>query len=498
VHWAGLLGSQVLLSSATLPPALIEGLFQAYLAGRQQFQQHRGRPGQALSVCCAWFDEFSVQAGEQGDVGSYREQHQQFVRKRLAHLSTAEVRRRAELLPLPINYAQREAVCADLAQVLRPQLGRLHRLHHTANPISGQRISFGLIRLANIDPLVEVAQQLLALGAESGQRIHLCVYHSRHPLLVRSAIEQRLDRWLNRKNPQAIFADPEMRQCLSANAEVDHIFVVLATAVAEVGRDHDYDWAMVEPSSMRSIIQLAGRVRRHRPGACLAPNLLLLDTNIAHLTNGPGKVAFARPGFEHTNASFLLKSHRLGELLTPQQLTTIDAASRIEERAELHATSNLVDLEHARLRNLMQGAAVGQQQLSAPVPLWWQTRVHLTGTLQRSAPFRNDWPGRQRYGLLPDEDGEIGFYRLEDDGKTSLVEHLLHTVSVKLGLGVSLWGEPDYAAALNRLAESREMAIADCARQFGTLELPFKGREDGRGIEQEWNYHPALGFSRIR
>lgn len=33
------------------------------------------------------------------------------------------------------------------------------------------------------------------------------------------------------------------------------------------GRDHDYDWAIVEPSSMRSIIQLAGRIRRHRPGS---------------------------------------------------------------------------------------------------------------------------------------------------------------------------------------------------------------------------------------
>jgi CRISPR-associated endonuclease/helicase Cas3 len=39
---------------------------------------------------------------------------------------------------------------------------------------------------------------------------------------------------------------------------------VLGSPVTEVGRDHDYDWAVVEPSSMRSLIQLAGRVRRHR------------------------------------------------------------------------------------------------------------------------------------------------------------------------------------------------------------------------------------------
>nr|MBA2237522.1 type I-F CRISPR-associated helicase Cas3 [Lysobacter sp.] len=50
VHWAGLLGSRVLLSSATLPPALVQGLFEAYLSGRRHYQRNRGeRPGDAQS-----------------------------------------------------------------------------------------------------------------------------------------------------------------------------------------------------------------------------------------------------------------------------------------------------------------------------------------------------------------------------------------------------------------------------------------------------------------
>ena len=63
VHWAGLLGSRVLLSSATLPPALVQGLFDAYRNGRQHFQNNRGDrqlPAErAPEVCCAWFDEFN-------------------------------------------------------------------------------------------------------------------------------------------------------------------------------------------------------------------------------------------------------------------------------------------------------------------------------------------------------------------------------------------------------------------------------------------------------
>ncbi|EKE17717.1 MAG: Helicase, partial [uncultured bacterium] len=381
----------------------------------------------------------------------------------------------------------------------RPQLARLHRLNHTVDPISGKKISFGLVRFANINPLVDVARELIRLGAETGQRIHLCVYHSRHPLLVRSAIEQRLDRLLNRKKPDAIFADPEVQQRLAGSAENDHLFVVLATAVAEVGRDHDYDWAIVEPSSMRSIIQLAGRVRRHRPEKYLTPNLLLLDTNIAHLTNGPGKPAFFRPGFEHqSQAHFQLTSHRLGELLTADQLKTIDASSRIRQRDALCPTSNLVDLEHARLRELMQGAAPGKDDSSQPVLRWWTTNVHLSGYLQRRDPFRQDNLGRQRYGLLPDDEGEIGFYRFGDDGQPVAVDHLLHPTSIEPGPGLSLWGEPDYVAALAGLAESRGMELRVCAERFGALDLPLKGAEDGLRVDEEWGYHPVLGFSRYR
>lgn len=75
VHWAGLMGSRVLMSSATLPPALIQGLFAAYLAGRQSFQKNRGQPGLVASVCCAWFDENGASSSNHADEASYRQSH---------------------------------------------------------------------------------------------------------------------------------------------------------------------------------------------------------------------------------------------------------------------------------------------------------------------------------------------------------------------------------------------------------------------------------------
>ena len=495
VHWCGMLGSRVLLSSATLPPALVQGLFNAYRAGRSIFQAHRGEPGLAPDICCAWFDEFDAKHGNHKEGQGFRTQHDEFVERRIQRLAKAEQRRKAVIQPLPIQGNRpHEDLCRDLAATLREQILTLHGQHAGEDPKTGKRASIGLVRMANIDPLVETARALHALGAPEKTRMHLCVYHSQHPLLVRAGIERRLDRLLNRKNRAALFDDINMRIWLDQHPEPDQIFVVIATAVAEVGRDHDYDWAVVEPSSMRSIIQLAGRVRRHRPGACETPNIHLLDTNVKHLQNGIGEAAFRRPGFESTDPKGLrLKHHHLTRLLNEEQLARIDASARIRERGALTPRENLVDLEQAQLRACMLADEQFSMQ-TIPVDRWWTTRAHLTGLLQRNQRFRDDPDGRQRYGLLPDADGEIEFRRFERDGSTTGVEALRHQLDLdqETGPRVMFWGEPEYEDALAALAEALGLDSAQCARRFGILDLPAKRAEQG------WWYHPALGFSRKR
>ncbi len=491
VHWSGLLGSRILLSSATLPPALIQGLFQAYREGRRIYQKNRGEPGQPLNICCAWFDEFYATASDHDCDDTFFQAHTAFVDQRLKKLVKAEQRRKAVIHPLAISPGQdRKAICGELAESLLGQLQNLHAHHHNREPQSDKRLSFGLIRMANIDPLIEVACSLYALGAAKNQRIHLCVYHSQHPLLVRSGIERRLDRLLNRKDPESIFQDEEIEYLLKQYDEPDQIVVVLATAVAEVGRDHDYDWAIVEPSSMRSIIQLAGRVRRHRTGACETPNIHLLDTNVRSLEQGATRPAFCRPGFE--SATFPLDHHRLTELLTEDQLAILDATPRIRERSPLLPHQNLVDLEHACLRVLMLGEKLADGNKMSSVQNWWNTHATLSGEMQRHRPFRRDPLGRRRYGLLPDEDGKIEFRRFEREGGTTLVNHIKHDITPEQGPRISFWGEPDYTAALEDLAESLGLDTPYCAVRFGILDLPEKGTDQG------WIYHPGLGFGRYR
>lgn len=73
---------------------------------------------------------------------------------------------------------------------------------------------------------------------------------------------------LRRKDQQGEvidFRDETVRKKLDTTTAQNVLFLVIATPVEEVGRDHDFDGAIIEPSSYRSIIQLAGRVLRHRP-----------------------------------------------------------------------------------------------------------------------------------------------------------------------------------------------------------------------------------------
>ena len=497
VYWAGLLGSRVLLSSATLPPALVGGLFDAYCAGRRVYQANRGEPGTPLEICCAWFDEFACRQSRHSNRDSLLAAHGGFVDQRVQKLAGQAVRRQAQILPLTLESRRRPQLSQELVSHLLPAMLQLHQVHHTLAP-DGRRVSCGLLRMANIEPLTEVAQALFALDAPESTRIHLCVYHSRHPLLLRSALERELDSLLSRHNPEALFAHPLVGDALAAYPEQDQLFVVLASPVAEVGRDHDYDWAIVEPSSSRSLIQLAGRIRRHRPEPVTSTNLLLLQYNLLALQGS--KVAFTRPGFESEEAR--LVSHDLNQLIPSEQLLSINAMPRIRLQGELADWPHRLDLlEHTRLGGLLleQGPLSSGNGIGPHVADWWAacagqpSRLHLCAVLQKQTPFRAGRPDQPYILQLEedDEDGALQFCRLEDDGTTRRLGNLLTQQELHCGQRMHPWACIDYRRELLALAERFELSPNQCARRFGQVQLA-----EAKDNSQGWEWHEVLGFRR--
>lgn len=499
VNWAGMLGARVLFSSATLPPVLVCALFEAYRTGREHFNAVNADGRSQLPVICAWFDEFTAVKAECADKKQLMQQHTLFVEKRVKQLATQPVLRKASLLAVTASSKNPELIISQLASLIQQSICQLHSQHHQVAP-NGQKVSIGLVRMANINPMVAVAKQLLQMAVPADCHIHYCVYHSQYPLAVRSAIEQKLDAALTRYNTAALWQQAEISRALAQYPQGNHLFVVLATSVAEVGRDHDYDWAIAEPSSMRSLIQLAGRIQRHRQQPASSDNLLILSQNYKALkavTNRDGKrkPAYCQPGFERDD--LLLKHHDLQQILPVEYFQNISALPRISQPklVESKLYSDLVVFEHLALlqsvfpqpENWPSGSGGWPTDYAAR---WWDHHATWSAELQRRKPFRKSSPDEPYCLMLSEEDKEPVFTRIND--AVWPLEYIeaenFVTESWQPTQGNHAWFTLDALSVYQQRAEQMGLTLEEVSKQFGEIRLRVKQNAE------KWHYHPVLGI----
>ncbi len=514
VNWAGMLGSRVLLSSATLPPSLVSALFDSYREGRRHFNYAQQGNSAEPIIVTGWFDEFRSNISPQPDKASFDTGHKAFVQKRLANLlEQTEVLRQAKiisassLIGISDNGESKgsASLYQPLAQMIKGQIHELHQRHHNLSP-EGKRVSLGVVRLANIDPLVAIATELADFPQPVGYALHLCIYHSQFPLALRSHKENRLDETLTRHNESQLWQQVEIKKALTLPNITDHIFVVLGTSVVEVGRDHDYDWALAEPSSLRAIIQLAGRIQRHRQKPPGHANIHVLSHNIRALKGEA--VAYCKPGFE--SKELPLAGRDLTQLIS-HELDNISAASRIVEPknpkmtqkdfstdgGHANAVASFAIQEHRALRIYLDSLPAGEHfyRHGREASIWWRTRqgeayLHSDWNAEfiRQTPFRRS-QSQQEFSLRW-VDGELGWHE-KDDTRFPVVytpqNQLFKKVHVSLGTGVHWWLKESpvdiYASLALKLGET-EMKISE---RFGLVNLREK---DGGDI---WHWSHELG-----
>ncbi len=487
VHWAGMLGSRVLLSTATMPPALAYALFLAYHDGWREYAKANISAWNG-EISCAWFDEFNSRSGEFSDFKQFKSAHESFVEKRIENLEGSVLARQKGAI-IPMDKLGTGSINNIMAGIIQEHILELHQKHHQSH--SGKNVSIGLVRMANIRPLVAVAIELISKDAPCRDTcIHYCVYHSRFPLAIRSHIENKLDRILNRHNPDDIWCHPEIDEKIRNSRQLNHIFVVIASPVAEVGRDHDYDWAIVEPSSIRSIIQVAGRVFRHRPRVPSEPNILLLDKNYRALS-GESK-CFEKPGFEIEGLQHQ-GSHALLEILPPAQYATINAIPRIALPAGCvlsdNSWSNLVELEH---KALTQQLFTGNK----PANVWWKYHPQWCGEVQRQQRFRASPQDEVYYLWIVDKYSPARWQWKNENVKPAEFGELSGDISIdnfqlqSHGSGNDFWFELDEKAIYTQLAgELNIRTLEEVSRRFGEVRLI-----EYDNYPQEYKYHPNLGL----
>ena len=507
IHLAGMLGRKVMISSATIPPNLAEGFFNVYQAG---WQLHSHFKNAHPLLACAWIDEFGVQVERLDNADSdnrcrqYRLAHRQFVGRRVAHLQKQIVKRKAmivrcgELLVLKNDpEVQRQQFFDKIKQTAE----NLHARHHTIDAKTGKRVSFGVVRMANIPPCVALTQYLLQTEWSDGFAPKIMAYHSRQVLLLRHEQEKHLDEILQRKEklgevPTA-FEDTIIRRHLDSTEASDVLFILVATPVEEVGRDHDFDWAIIEPSSFRSIIQLAGRVLRHRrvTGDIEHANIAVMQYNLKALrqSNGP---AYCRPGYENVN-SLRLTTHDLCKLVDEAVLNeVVNAIPRIQQPETLQPKQRLADLEHEALhKSLTDYSQKGPQAMQA----WLNENWWLTAVPQQINRFRAGKPELSLF--LVWRDGKPVFCEKDERGEFIArqdVHNIVLAETLPADARAKLWLARDYQSVLRQHAEANaddvgvEQSVQSTSERYGEIMLcPDSDRpwfySDQLGLFQEMN-----------
>jgi len=482
IHLAGMLGRKVMISSATIPPDLAEGYYHAYQTGWKLFANMRGcNP----VVGCAWVDEFtthiqSIHAPtDKQVVESYREHHQHFISKRLKPLQKQQAKRKANIVTCDFDAQDdQENIHHRYYDAIQAEVLIKHRDHHCIDQVTGKMVSFGVIRVANIKPCIELTRYLLNRDWPDDVAVRIMAYHSQQILIMRNEQEKHLDAVLKRHgDEQAIFNVPEIREHLGAVEAEQVIFILVATPVEEVGRDHDFDWAVVEPSSYRSFIQLAGRVLRHRDieESIQSPNMALLQYNLRAILNHAGndQPAFCWPGYE--SRENLLETHDLNELVDVDVLAErLDAQPRISKSSQLQPRNKLADLEHEAIHQVLtnygkQGPESMQGWLAG---CWW-----LTAVPQLYVRFRNSRPQLSMY-LMP-KDGQWKFSEKNEMGRPIDRETIYGIRKDETLTELEckrLWLHRDYESLLQDQVEDHTR-LWKAASVYGEIGIPTYGKD---------------------
>jgi CRISPR-associated endonuclease/helicase Cas3 len=356
IQVAAMAGRNVICSSATLAMPVAHAVAAAFRSGVAMREAMEGR---ACGFLCAQIDDIlppsvtlmTTETGAATQVfeAGYR-QRLDAIRQALSARAPMRIAVLQKLNPLKVT-------AKGWLNAVTEGCSRLHASQGWQFGETGVKVSFGLVRVANIRTAILLARHLSSSLPGDGVAVKIACYHSADFLISRFHKERRLDQLLSRSGGNAgIEADAEIqREAADAAAKgcTSLMFIVVATPVEEIGRDHDFDWAVIEPSSAQSVVQTAGRVNRHRMQPVTFPNIALLQFNLRHCRNMEnGKCeekAFVYPGLELMgDDGGTHDTHDMAELFAWSEAdqVTIDARLRFD-----HAVSRLAACDDKSLES---------------------------------------------------------------------------------------------------------------------------------------------------
>lgn len=275
IYVLGYFNKKVLISSATTTTELANTLFDFYQRGVSD------NLSMDKNIYYSFINEFSTEVYQSKDLSqesllSFSNNYNTFTKKAIEEINlTSEKFTKHKMEYLSLN--SEKEIYSDILDGVENLHGDNY-INYVENN-KNYKISIGFVKFNNIEESQNFCKYINE-NQNKKEKTHLIKwinYHSNFMNLERFFIEDWLDTNMKRKQSNGeihdsygsehIFKTDYFQSLISEanNCGTSEIVLVLSTTnIIEVGRDHDYDWCIIEPSGIKNIVQAIGRVKRHR------------------------------------------------------------------------------------------------------------------------------------------------------------------------------------------------------------------------------------------
>ncbi len=357
-YWVGAGGGRLLVMSATVPTDVAQDIHASYSAGWARHAATANIPCHVHSLVCGDCPE-SVRTNAGGE--AFALLFESAVSHTCARLGETPALRLCETLSVDSADEAPEAIWNALES--------MHARH--AVVIDARRVSVGLVRITRIKDLRPVICSLISRADKPAVQTMFVCLHSRMLRGHRTSIERALKSALTRKGHvpneglQAFLRD-RAQNLFGDDRIADVRVVVVASPVVETGNDIDFDYAIIDPLSARSVVQTAGRVNRHRCTPVAAPNVAVLSSPLPRLASSRNRLE--NPGIETvpSRKTGVPECTLAAEATFPGSFVRSGDPSRVDASWTLaHDLQGEITLAEANMRaRFRSGCALGTQDFS--------------------------------------------------------------------------------------------------------------------------------------
>ena len=475
-YMTGMYGKNLIISSATISPYLAECFQIAHLSGLNSYNTMFSIDYKVQQ--CVICDENNAVAVH---TNNFNVRLKSFMKKRITFLKSQPIKRKGKVALIPNVTSNADNNIFMFNNTIKDSIVELHSNNHLIDTTTNKKVSIGCVRVNNVNPCVNVTK-FLTTQSDDTHDIFVMAYHSRQILLVREVQEDYLQSVLNRKG-QTIEGTfdfsldkryTEMYNDIKNSQKDNVIFVLVATAVEEVGRDHDFDWCVIEPSSLRSVVQMCGRVHRHREqlNDIAHENVHILQYNTNFLSNSNNKPCFVCPGIESSDNNIVLSSKNAVDLFEQDFLDNISSIQCIDtykiSKDNFNTKFHLA--EQWLYKTLLQECNSNTYGYSFYA--YSNTYSYLTGMHQSINKFRKQ--KYEEHDVIINE--EYDFFFIDTKDKNKIKSYTATQFNKIHPYYPNLWFKKDYKKYLLDVVQKNSiLTIEECAMKYGGISfIPSK------------------------